>query len=673
MPYTAGIWRPHDWRDWELELIDGSLDTIGGVDEAYGAKLVWALYGYGDGAFSLHVASERAADLLANENFYVRAIRDGVQIRDFMVAKDDFGYTVANQFVDEYIQISLAPLDAILKDHVCLPASVAPDDIFTSPSLPIDDGLKWIVDHVAGPNAYDSPLAAPRSITGLVIAANLSAHPTTQTIDQAHGMDLFDFLQKYGPNWGVHWRVRMERMAGIANQMVFETIYPTGLDKTLTNGVRQPVLLNDASGEMPGARRYRPRIGFANAVLAKDRTTEVTDAASIAAFGRHEFLAGENDGDRLDAALEEKSQRIGDEVDFAASEMMMIGTGVLDIGPGDEISVGCQHLGIATHDEFVNKVDFELTREGQERAAITLGRYEKTLSDKIDESAGGGSGGGGGTAHFDPIEGLKDNAGLFVPFSNADDYIWVQLLAGTGLSIVGNVAGNSLAITLVPGSIDHGALGGLADDDHTQYLLTSGARALTGNWDAGAFIVTAERFTVGTGAYIESDAPGTSIRLNGTTYAILVVAGVHVVYADATSFTPSSASTVALGKTAAASRFNGLFVKADVDIATGVGIVHADATTAGQVLRYNGTRFVPAKLAITDLSAQHTHTITGSTALNTNFVNRGISEDSGYPGQTWIWCNDNNSDPVTGGYWAQCVMSDGDHTHPKGTLANGLT
>jgi hypothetical protein len=36
-----------------------------------------------------------------------------------------------------------------------------------------------------------------------------------------------------------------------------------------------------------------------------------------------------------------------------------------------------------------------------------------------------------------------------------------------------------------PGAVDHGALTGLADDDHPQYLLASGSRALAGDLDAG--------------------------------------------------------------------------------------------------------------------------------------------------------------------------------------------
>jgi len=39
---------------------------------------------------------------------------------------------------------------------------------------------------------------------------------------------------------------------------------------------------------------------------------------------------------------------------------------------------------------------------------------------------------------------------------------------------------------------NHGALTGLSSDDHTQYLLAAGSRALTSNWDAGAFEIRAE-------------------------------------------------------------------------------------------------------------------------------------------------------------------------------------
>ena len=49
---------------------------------------------------------------------------------------------------------------------------------------------------------------------------------------------------------------------------------------------------------------------------------------------------------------------------------------------------------------------------------------------------------------------------------------------------------------VIVGEIDHGLLQGLADDDHTQYLLVDGTRPLTANWDAGNYTITANGLTI---------------------------------------------------------------------------------------------------------------------------------------------------------------------------------
>lgn len=49
----------------------------------------------------------------------------------------------------------------------------------------------------------------------------------------------------------------------------------------------------------------------------------------------------------------------------------------------------------------------------------------------------------------------------------------------------------SIWVNATPGSeTDHGTLTGLGDDDHTQYLLVAGTRAMTGNLDMGTFAIT---------------------------------------------------------------------------------------------------------------------------------------------------------------------------------------
>ena len=67
-------------------------------------------------------------------------------------------------------------------------------------------------------------------------------------------------------------------------------------------------------------------------------------------------------------------------------------------------------------------------------------------------------------------------------------------------------------IATISGGIvqDHGNLMGLGDDDHTQYILADGTRALTGDWNAGNYSITALEYygdgsTLSGVAYIYGD------------------------------------------------------------------------------------------------------------------------------------------------------------------------
>ncbi|MHA2377116.1 MAG: hypothetical protein ACXAB9_13195, partial [Candidatus Thorarchaeota archaeon] len=74
---------------------------------------------------------------------------------------------------------------------------------------------------------------------------------------------------------------------------------------------------------------------------------------------------------------------------------------------------------------------------------------------------------------------IQNNANIVIQagadFTGAVDDVKVFLYDGT----------NWVEQAIDPGTIDHGGLIGLADDDHTQYLLADGSRALTGDWDIG--------------------------------------------------------------------------------------------------------------------------------------------------------------------------------------------
>ena len=68
---------------------------------------------------------------------------------------------------------------------------------------------------------------------------------------------------------------------------------------------------------------------------------------------------------------------------------------------------------------------------------------------------------------------LKANAGGTQRFGD------IIFLAGTAITLTDSPAG-TFTIDVVTSALDHGSLSGLLDDDHTQYVLVTGTRAMTG-------------------------------------------------------------------------------------------------------------------------------------------------------------------------------------------------
>lgn len=87
--------------------------------------------------------------------------------------------------------------------------------------------------------------------------------------------------------------------------------------------------------------------------------------------------------------------------------------------------------------------------------------------------------------------------------------IIVQKSAGTFYSVTYPWMGDIAASV----ATDHGGLAGLTDDDHTQYLLAAGTRALTGNWDAGSFSITAADLIADTNATALLLGDGTNVAV----------------------------------------------------------------------------------------------------------------------------------------------------------------
>jgi len=83
----------------------------------------------------------------------------------------------------------------------------------------------------------------------------------------------------------------------------------------------------------------------------------------------------------------------------------------------------------------------------------------------------------------------------------------------------------SWSFTAHPTGLDHGQIGGLGDDDHTQYLLASGARDLTGNWTIATKNITLTAGTL-TAEQLTSTDDITLAGLLSDTSGIVTVGGI---------------------------------------------------------------------------------------------------------------------------------------------------
>lgn len=95
----------------------------------------------------------------------------------------------------------------------------------------------------------------------------------------------------------------------------------------------------------------------------------------------------------------------------------------------------------------------------------------------------------GGTIHTDTVADGVTRGSLI--YGNATPK-WDELVVGTTGQYLGTDGTD--AMWRSQSTLDHGSIGGLTDDDHTQYLLANGTRALSADWDAGSFEIRAQTF-----------------------------------------------------------------------------------------------------------------------------------------------------------------------------------
>jgi len=173
------------------------------------------------------------------------------------------------------------------------------------------------------------------------------------------------------------------------------------------------------------------------------------------------------------------------------------------------------------------------------------------------------------------------------------------LSVGAGLQISGTT------LSVVASGVDHGGLSGLGDDDHTQYLLANGTRALTGNLAVNAAVTIDGRDISVDGAKldgIEAGADVTDAANVATAGAAMAGGAFHDGFSDFVAaehvLLPNTIGNVLSDHNLAAHTALGLLaasaptVASQVLISTGEGVTSWSTAGANQYLASNGDSVV---------------------------------------------------------------------------------
>src|SRR3990167_5475796 len=80
---------------------------------------------------------------------------------------------------------------------------------------------------------------------------------------------------------------------------------------------------------------------------------------------------------------------------------------------------------------------------------------------------------------------LTEGTNLYFTDERAQDAVGTILTDTASIYFSYNDALNTISAVVLPAGVDHGGLGGLADDDHTQYIRVDGTRAFLGSQSLG--------------------------------------------------------------------------------------------------------------------------------------------------------------------------------------------
>lgn len=394
----------HRIEDYQFKVYSKAFAWIGDLATVHHAAGTRTLYGQFGGkcTFELSLDDPWAAVLAAEEQHFLKVLRDGVQVFAGMQVKLEREDEPAKE--SGFVKFQFLPLAFLAKWRHCLP--IPPATTLETSGTKVDDAFKWIVERVLGSTAPNTPTTGlARAISGFTVAADKGEYPTNVGLDPTN-QNLYEWLQRWGTNFDVDWDIYLND----SDAPEFETWYPRrGLDRSEANGTNAEAIFTDAMGDILRVSYGMDTTDAKTVIISADGLVDVAAAEGVrTSWLIREALVRNRDTTTMEVALEDKRPKVWCKLEeFCETRGLQWREGAAAADPyfsvGDQVTWYSRRMGYGPTSDTVCQIDWEIDANGFEHLTLTFGDPEPDITDKMR----GGTGGATDPDYTDPGAALR--------------------------------------------------------------------------------------------------------------------------------------------------------------------------------------------------------------------------------------------------------------------------
>lgn len=380
----------HRIEDYQFKVYSKGFAWLGDLATVHGAAGTRTLYGQFGGkcTFELSLDDPWAAVLGAEEQHFLKVLRDGVQVFAGLQVKLEREDEPAKE--RGFVKFQFLPLAFLAKWRTCEP--IPPDTELEVNGVKADDGFKWIVERVLGATAPNTPTSGlDLSISGFTVAADKTEYPTNVTLNPT-GQNLYEWMQRWATNYDVDWDICLNA----SDAPEFETWYPRrGLDRSEGNGTNAEAIFTDEMGDVQRVSYGMDTSDALTVVIAADGSKDVAAAAGVrTSWLLRTARIASNDQTTMEVALEDKRPKAWCKLEeYQETRGLQWREGAAAADPyfsvGDKATWYSQRMGYGPTSDTICQIDWEIDADGFEHLTLTFGDPEPDITDKM---RGGGEG-----------------------------------------------------------------------------------------------------------------------------------------------------------------------------------------------------------------------------------------------------------------------------------------